>query len=272
MFLSRSSLRKTVHVLRSSSTSAALSVKAPDSYTLASANVNSQYKAHALPGKHPLDSYTSWTPAQGPSDSHWDDEPWDEDTLRSAAANHCVSTWGPTSAIKNLPVITHGEGCYLYDNTGKKYLDWTSQAVCANIGHSIPSSISSAIQKQMDEVPFIYGGLGLVEVRMRISKLLAELTPGDINGFVFANGGGEANEAAIRIARRYTGRQKILTQYRSYHGGSTACLSATGDFRRWFDESASSGFVKMFNPHPFGINWGGSEEENTALLLCTFSS
>ena len=113
----------------------------------------------------------------------------------------------------------------------------------------------------------VYGGLGLVEVRARLARLMSEICPGDLNGFVFPSGGGEANEAAIRIARRFTGRHKILNQDRSYHGGSTTSLTATGDFRRWFAESGASGFVKMFNAQPFGFKFADSEEEETELLL-----
>ena len=87
-----------------------------------------------------------------------------------------------------------------------------------------------------------------LEVRCRLSALLAELMPGDLDGFLFPSGGAEANEAAIRIARRYTGRHKILTQYRSYHGATSSALAATGDFRRHFDEGGAAGFVKARQP------------------------
>merc|ERR1712176_609743 len=96
---------------------------------------------------------------------------------------------------------------------------------------------------------------------------MSELCPGDINGFVFPCGGGEANEAAIRMARRYTGKHKILNQYRSYHGGTTGTLAATGDFRRWFAEQGTSGFVKMFDSHPFGLSWGSDDATKSQLLL-----
>merc|ERR1719217_1042640 len=112
---------------------------------------------------------------------------------------------------------------------------------------------------QLDRLPYMYGGLGLAPIRAKLAKLLAELCPGDINGFLFPSGGGEANEAAIRMARRYTGRQKIFTQYRSYHGGSSSTLTATGDSRRWFAETGQAGFVKIFNPQPFGFSWGMSD-------------
>merc|ERR1719498_890334 len=178
-----------------------------------------------------------------------------------------MNTWGPSRPLGDAPIVDYGEGVYLYDKKGNKYLDWTSQAVCTNLGHSVPQAIKAAINKQLDAMPMVYGGIGATEVRLRLANLLSEICPGDINGFVFPCGGGEANEAAIRIARRYTGKNKILNQYRSYHGGTTSTLAATGDFRRWFAEQGSSGFVKMFNSQPFGFKWGDSDAEKTELLL-----
>ena len=107
---------------------------------------------------------------------------------------------------------------YVYDADGKQYLDWTSQAVCANMGHNVIPEVRAAINTQLDAVPMVYGGLGMVEVRARLAQLLAELCPGDLNGFLFTCGGSEANEAAMRMAKRFTGRHKIINQYRSYHG------------------------------------------------------
>merc|ERR550514_405588 len=90
---------------------------------------------------------------------------------------------------------------------------------------------------------------------------MAEILPGDINGFLFPTGGAEANEAAVRIARRYTGRHKIVNLYRSYHGGTTTTAAATGDFRRWFAEQGATGFIKAFNPTPFHFSFGETAEE-----------
>merc|ERR1719456_951038 len=120
---------------------------------------------------------------------------------------------------------------------------------------------------QLDRAPFIYTGLGATEIRLRLAQLMSEVCPGDINGFVFPCGGGEANEAAIRMARRFTGKHKILNHYRSYHGGTTSTLAATGDFRRWFAEQGATGFVKMFNAQPFGFSWAHNDQQKTELLL-----
>ena len=111
--------------------------------------------------------------------------------------------------------------------------------------------------KQMNELPFVYGGLGIAEVRARLSKLCAEVLPGDLNGAVFPSSGSEANEAAIMLARRYTGKTKVFNWYRSYHGGTTNSQQATGDFRRWFGGDRVPGFVKAFNPYPLFWDFSG---------------
>merc|ERR1712176_329267 len=111
--------------------------------------------------------------------------------------------------------------------------------------------------------------MGIVPIRARISQLMGELAPGDLNGFLFPSSGGEANDCAIRLARLYTGKTKIFNQYRSYHGGSSAPLAATGDFRRHFAGSSSTGFVKMFNPEPHLFSWGSTDEEACANALAS---
>lgn len=94
----------------------------------------------------------------------------------------------------------------------------------------------------------MYGGLTITEPKARLAQLMNDLSPKDITGFIFPCSGAEANEAAMRAARLYTGKNKILTRYRSYHGGTTAPLNATGDFRRGFAEiNPTGGFVKFFD-------------------------
>lgn len=114
---------------------------------------------------------------------------WSEEQIRSAVTDNVMLTWAPGKARHNTPILTHGEGVYIYDNHGKKYLDWTSQAVCSNLGHDIPENVIDATMKQMRELPFAYGGMGLVEVRARLSKLLGEILPGDLQGMVFPSSG-----------------------------------------------------------------------------------
>jgi adenosylmethionine-8-amino-7-oxononanoate aminotransferase len=226
-------------------------------------HVNARYQ----PDEHkPVQDLPDRVPPMGASPMHWETE-WTDTDIQTATEENVMLTWGPSGPAKDLPNIVRGEGVYLYDDKGNKYLDWTSQAICVNLGHSVPQEVVQAVAKQMESLPYIYGGMGICPVRSRLSKLMCEITPGDINGFLFPSGGAEANEAAIRIARRYTGRQKILTQYRSYHGGAAATLGATGDFRRFFTEQNVTGFVKIFNPQPLGFSWGKTDDEANKLCL-----
>jgi 4-aminobutyrate aminotransferase-like enzyme len=162
---------------------------------------------------------------------HWD-EHWDDTSIREAQGKHAMATWTPSSLLDAAPIFDKAEGCYVYTSDGRKLLDWTSQAICTNLGHTVPPAVTAAIVKQLDACPHIYGGTGIVESRVRLASLLSEILPPSLTGFLFPSSGGEANEAAIRMARRFTGRHKILSQYRSYHGGTTTTLAATGDFRR----------------------------------------
>lgn len=177
-------------------------------------------------------------------------------------------TWVPGKARENVPNMTHGEGVYLYDDKGKQYLDWTSQAVCANLGHDLPESVVQAAAYQMRQLPFTYGGIGVTEARVRLNQLMSEILPGDLRAAVFPSSGAEANEAGIMMARRFTGRQKIISWYRSYHGATAAAGAATGDFRRWYGSDNNPGFVKAFNPFPLFFNHeGGNQEEKVQSAL-----
>lgn len=193
---------------------------------------------------------------------------WTPEQIRQATTDSVMLTWAPGKARHNTPIITHGEGVYLYDDKGNRFLDWTSQAVCSNVGYSLPQPVIDATMKQMQDLCFVYGGLGITEVRARLSSLIAQILPGDLQGMVFPSSGSEANEAAIMIARRYTGKYKVMNWYRSYHGGTTNSQQATGDFRRWYGGDHVPGFVKAF--HPFPLFWdlaGDSEEERTQMAL-----
>jgi taurine--2-oxoglutarate transaminase len=193
---------------------------------------------------------------------------WSSDQIREAVSDHVMLTWAPGKARHSIPIITHGSGVHLFDDKGNKFLDWTSQAICSNAGYDLPDSVVDATMKQMKELPFIYGGLGIAEVRARLSKLCGEILPGDLQGMVFPSSGSEANEAAIMAARRYTKKFKVINWYRSYHGGTTNSQQATGDFRRWMGGDHVPGFVKASNPYP--LFWdlkGETEDERTQMAL-----
>jgi taurine---2-oxoglutarate transaminase len=181
-------------------------------------------------------------------------------------------TWAPSSARHSVPVMTHGDGVYLYDDSGKQYLDWTSQAVCANLGYDLPDTVIEAAAYQMRQLPFTYGGIGITEVRIRLNQLLAEILPGDLRPAVYPSSGAEANEAGIMMAKRFTGRQKVISCYRSYHGATAHAGAATGDLRRWYGSDSVPGFIKAFSPFPLFFRYGGNqateqEQVESALLM-----
>jgi taurine--2-oxoglutarate transaminase len=196
---------------------------------------------------------------------------WSHDQLQNSRShNPFMLTWAPGSVRDSIPMITHGDGIYLYDYNGKEYIDWTSQAVCSNLGHSLPEAIVTSSAKQMATVPYLYGGIGLQEIRVRMNQLMNEILPGDLTAALFPSSGAEANEAGMMLARRYTGRQKVLTFYRSYHGATASALAATGDFRRWYGKEQNSGFIKAFNPFPLFWKYSGdteAERTETALAM-----
>jgi taurine--2-oxoglutarate transaminase len=148
-----------------------------------------------------------------------------EEIVRLCKA-HTMYTWASTGSVNPLP-IARAEGIWLYTTDGRKILDFNSQLMCVNIGHAHPRVID-AMKRQLDELIFVYPGTATA-VRARLGKLLADITPGDINTFFFTLGGAEANENAIRAAKLYTGRDKIISQYRSYHGATNATMQLTGD-------------------------------------------
>eukprot|EP01084_Bolivina_argentea_P053433 98087_1 len=182
---------------------------------------------------------------------------WDDTTIHNALQQHTLMAWGATDTMlsNTVKTITGSDGVYLFDSSGKKYIDFSSQAVCTNLGHTMPEEVQDAINTQINTVPFLYGGLAISEIRARLSHLLSEICPGDINAFLFPSSGSEANEAAIRIVRKYTGKKKIMSRYRSYHGGTLGSLAMTGDSRRFDVDKDIPGFIKIFDPYPMYFKW-----------------
>ena len=162
--------------------------------------------------------------------------------------------WNPT-------IIERGEGVYVYDTEGRRYLDWASQLVNVNIGHSHPKVVR-AIQEQAARLCYVNPSFGTPE-RGRLGELLAEITPGDLSKSLFTNGGADAIENALKIARAYTGRQKILTRYNSYHGGTFAAATAGGDPRRLGNEPGVPWIVRTPDPYSYRspVYRGRTQEE-----------
>lgn len=194
--------------------------------------------------------------------------PWKLDEVKKSTEDHVVYTWGATDpSRKSAMAIERGEGVYLFDYEGKKYIDMTSQAINNNLGYGIPQPIHDAISRQLKTLHHVYGGLTITEPKAKLAQILSDLTPSDITGFVFPLTGSDANEVAIRTARKFTGKHKILTRYKSYHGSSVGALNATGDFRRGFAENGVSGFVKFFDLQAFQFRWGNSQQDSISNYL-----
>lgn len=158
---------------------------------------------------------------------------------------HVFHSWSAQAEISPM-VITRAEGSHVWDGAGRRYLDFTSQLVFTNLGHQHPR-IVSAIQEQAATLctvaPAFANG-----TRSEAARLIASHTPGDLDHVFFTNGGADANEHAVRMARLHTGRHKVLTTYRSYHGGTHLAVNMTGDPRRWASDHGSTGTVHFFGP------------------------
>ena len=171
---------------------------------------------------------------------------------------HVFHSWSAQGTL-NPTEITGGEGSYFWDSSGKKYLDFTSQLVNLNIGHQHPKLVA-AIQESAGKLctvapPFVNAS------RSEAARLITELAPGDLNMVFFTNGGAEAAEYATRMAKLHTGRHKILTTYRSYHGSTAGAIALTGDPRRWPNETGASGAVKFWGPYPYRSPFHSNSEQ-----------
>ncbi len=181
----------------------------------------------------------------------------------AACKAHTLFEWSAQAALDPIPVAT-AKGIYFWTPEGKRFIDFNSQLMCVNIGHGDPRVIA-AIQQQAETLAYANPFMA-TEVRAKLGAKLAEIAPGDIDVFFFTNGGAEANENAVRIARLVTGRHKILARYRSYHGGTAGALTLTGDPRRWPSEPGIPGVVHV--PHPYhGIERGWDTTEQALATL-----
>jgi taurine--2-oxoglutarate transaminase len=158
---------------------------------------------------------------------------------------HTLYEWSAQAHVDPIPVA-RAKGVHFWTPEGQRFIDFNSQLMCVNAGHGDPRIID-AIQRQAATLAYANPFMA-TEVRARLGEKLAALTPGDIDVFFFTNGGAEANENAMRIARLVTGRHKILARYRSYHGGTAGSLTLTGDPRRWAMEPGMPGVIHV--PHP----------------------
>lgn len=171
---------------------------------------------------------------------------------------HVFHSWSAQKALAPL-VVSRAEGSYVWDHHGNRLLDLSSQLVNTNIGHQHPRVVA-AIQEQAGRLCTI-APQHANDQRSEAARLIAELSPAGMEQVFFTNGGAEAVENAVRMARLHTGRTKVLAAYRSYHGGTTTAVNLTGDPRRWPNEAGTSGVVHFFGPFLYRSAFHATTEE-----------
>jgi taurine--2-oxoglutarate transaminase len=171
--------------------------------------------------------------------------PMSGDQISQVTRETNYGTWRFQKTWKPLTIVD-AEGCWITDGNGKRYLDFSAQLMCVNLGHK-NARVVEAIAEQARELAYVAPGYA-TSARARLSAKLLEVLPAGLEKFFFATSGTEANEAAFKIARMYTGKNKIISRYRSYHGSTTGSIAATGDPRRWAMEPAGKAIGFVFAP------------------------
>ncbi|MFT7499207.1 MAG: taurine--2-oxoglutarate transaminase [Porticoccaceae bacterium] len=173
--------------------------------------------------------------------------------------DYTLFSWAKQGGLNPINA-SYAEGSYIYDREGKKYLDFSSQLMNVNIGHG-NQRITDAVTKQMKEVSYVYPGMA-TDIRGKLGKKIAEITPGNLTKSFFTLGGAEAIENAIKLARIYTGRHKVIAQYRAYHGATNGAISVGGDPRKFaVDRNAMPNIVHVENPYAYRCPWSSSSIE-----------
>lgn len=180
-------------------------------------------------------------------------------------AEYVLQSWSKQKDLHPIP-IAKAEGIYFYDYEGKRYADMSSQQVNVNLGYG-NQDIADAIKEKLDRYAYIGPSYG-DESRAKLGKMIVDLLPDSFGKVFFTNAGADANENALKIARMYTGRNKVFSRYRSYHGSSFGAGNLTGEPRRYPLEPGIPGFVKFFDPYIYRepISFA-SEEEATKYYL-----
>lgn len=170
---------------------------------------------------------------------------------------HVFHSWSAQAAVDPL-VITKSDGSYVWDGDGRRLLDFSSQLVFTNVGHQHPRVVA-AIQEQAGTLATI-APQHANEARSYAAHLIADVAPPGLDKVFFTNGGTEAVEHAARMARLHTGRPKLLSAYRSYHGATSTAINLTGDRRRWPSDTATAGVVHFFGPFLYRSPFGSASE------------
>lgn len=167
--------------------------------------------------------------------------------------DHTLFSWSKQSGLNPIDAC-RAEGVYVYDRDGKRYLDFSSQLMNVNIGHG-HAKVQAAVNQQMEQLSYVYPGMA-TEARAKLGRKLAEIAPGNLNKTFFTLGGAEAVDNAIKLARAVTGRPKIISLYRSYHGATYGAMSAGGDPRRFgMDSQPVPNHVHVENPYFYRCPW-----------------
>jgi taurine--2-oxoglutarate transaminase len=171
---------------------------------------------------------------------------------------HVFHSWSAQRLVSPLP-LAGGAGCEFWDHDGNRWLDFSSQLINLNLGHQHPK-IVAAIVEQAERLCTVAPSFAN-ETRNEAARLIASHAPAGLERVFFTNAGAEANEHAIRMARAHTGRSKVLTAYRSYHGGTAATMALTGEPRRWGSEPSITGVVHFMGPYPYRSSFGATTDE-----------
>lgn len=175
--------------------------------------------------------------------------------------NYNLHSWSAQGKLDPI-VVTKAEGIYFWDSNGKKYFDMSSQLVNVNIGHS-NKKVIEAIKKQAEKIQYVSPPFA-IDVKSEAAKKILEVAPGSMGKVFFTCGGAEANENAIKIARMFTGRHKIFSRYRSYHGATYGAANLTGEPRRFPSEPGIPGFIKFFDPYLYRAPFNFKSEEEAS--------
>ena len=174
---------------------------------------------------------------------------------------HVFHSWSAQQKISPMTVVK-AEGPYLWDGEGRRLIDFSSQMINTNIGHSHPKVVS-AIQEQAATIATI-APAHVSDVRSEAARLITELAPEGLNHVFFTNGGADAVEHAVRMARLHTGRHKVFSAYRSYHGGTDLAINVTGDPRRFDADRSAAGTVHFLPSYPYRSYFHAENEQQEA--------
>ena len=185
-------------------------------------------------------------------------------TLLERDRRHIIRGWVVNDEVKPL-VVERGEGIYFWDEAGKRYMEFSSALVNLNLGHQHPKVVA-AIKKQADQLCYLHPGF-TTAARVEAAEAVASITPGDLNQIFFTTSGADANEHALKIARFFTGRYKMIAKYRSYHGATMGSVSLTGDKRRAAAEPGLPGVIHVPDPFAYRPPVGVAPEDLCAHAL-----